>query len=319
MQFYMAPMEGLTGYVFRNAYQKYFGDIDKYFTPFLTNKKLNYKETNDVLPEHNKHMQVIPQILTNRTDVFFEIAQELKQYGYQEVNLNLGCPSQTVVTKKRGAGFLAVPEELDIFLEEIYEKCPLKISIKTRIGIESAREWERLLEIYEKYPLTELIIHPRVQKDFYKNKPDIEAFAYALEHSRHSLCYNGEIHGKEAFDQLCLEMQGCTCKKQVEKIMLGRGILKNPALAGVLKGTAVSLTPEKLQAFHDEILEGYIAIMSGDRNTLFRMKELWSYLGNSLIEPEKYLKKIRKAQRIAEYEAVVNVMLKECQLQENIG
>lgn len=171
MQFYMAPMEGITGYVFRNAYQKNFGGIDRYFTPFITNKKMNYKELNDIAPEHNRGMQVIPQILTNRADDFCEIARELEQYGYGIVNLNLGCPSGTVAAKKRGAGFLTEPDALDRFLEEIFTDCPLQISIKTRIGIEEDAEWKQLLTIYNRYPLEELIVHPRVLKDFYRNTP----------------------------------------------------------------------------------------------------------------------------------------------------
>ena len=167
MKFYLAPMEGLTGFVFRNAYQKHFGNIDTYFTPFINNKKMNYKEIKDILPEHNEGMHVVPQILTNRAEDFLAIAKELGNYGYESVNLNLGCPSGTVVAKHRGAGFLAVPEELDHFLEEIFAECPLRISVKTRVGVNDAGEWEHLLSIYEKYPMEELIIHPRVQKDFY--------------------------------------------------------------------------------------------------------------------------------------------------------
>lgn len=133
MKFYLAPMEGLTGFVFRNAYQKHFGNIDTYFTPFINNKKMNYKEIKDILPEHNEGMHVVPQILTNRAEDFLAIAKELGNYGYESVNLNLGCPSGTVVAKHRGAGFLAVPEELDHFLEEIFAECPLRISVKTRV------------------------------------------------------------------------------------------------------------------------------------------------------------------------------------------
>ena len=154
---------------------------------------MNYKEIKDILPEHNEGMHVVPQILTNRAEDFLAIAKELGNYGYESVNLNLGCPSGTVVAKHRGAGFLAVPEKLDHFLEEIFAECPLRISVKTRVGVNDAGEWEHLLSIYEKYPMEELIIHPRVQKDFYNNTPDMEAFLYAVENSRHTLCYNGHL------------------------------------------------------------------------------------------------------------------------------
>lgn len=317
MQFYMAPMEGLTGYIYRNAYEKHFGGIDRYFTPFITNKKLNHKEINDVLPQHNVGMQVVPQILTNRAEDFVCIAKELEQYGYEEVNLNLGCPSGTVTAKNRGAGFLALPEELDAFLEEIFADCPLKISIKTRIGKEDSGEWERLLAIYEKYPLSELIVHPRVQKDFYKNTPDMEAFLFAMEHSRHSLCYNGDIHSRADYDRLCENIQEKLAgQTSLEKVMLGRGILKNPGLVQLLRMGESKVTKEKLHAFHDDILHGYQEVMSGDKNTLFKMKELWFYLGDNFMAPEKYLKKIKKAERLIEYETVVAALFREQELKQ---
>lgn len=317
MKFYLSPMEGLTGFVFRNAYQKHFGDIDTYFTPFINNKKMNYKEIKDILPEHNKGMHVVPQILTNRAEDFLAIAKELGNYGYESVNLNLGCPSGTVVTKHRGAGFLAVPEELDHFLEEIFADCPLRISVKTRIGINDAGEWERILSIYEKYPMEELIIHPRVQKDFYNNTPDMDAFLYAVENSRHTLCYNGDICSVDDYKAWIQKMEGKdrehgsgSTAQHTEHMMLGRGILKNPGLVGELMGHA-PITKDQFHAFHDDVLKGYLDVMSGERNTLFRMKELWFYFAKYFTEPEKYVKQIKKTQRVAEYRVIVDNLFRE--------
>lgn len=317
MKFYLAPMEGLTGFVFRNAYQKHFGDIDTYFTPFINNKKMNYKEIKDILPEHNKGMHVVPQILTNRAEDFLAIAKELGNYGYESVNLNLGCPSGTVVTKHRGAGFLAVPEELDHFLEEIFADCPLRISVKTRIGINDAGEWERILSIYEKYPMEELIIHPRVQKDFYNNTPDMDAFLYAVENSRHTLCYNGDICSVDDYKAWIQKMEGKdrehgsgSTAQHTEHMMLGRGILKNPGLVGELMGHA-PITKDQFHAFHDDVLKGYLDVMSGERNTLFRMKELWFYFAKYFTKPEKYVKQIKKTQRVAEYRVIVDNLFRE--------
>ena len=317
MKFYLAPMEGLTGFVFRNAYQKHFGDIDTYFTPFINNKKMNYKEIKDILPEHNKGMHVVPQILTNRAEDFLAIAKELGNYGYEIVNLNLGCPSGTVVTKHRGAGFLTVPEELDHFLEEIFADCPLRISVKTRIGINDAGEWERILSIYEKYPMEELIIHPRVQKDFYNNTPDMDAFLYAVENSRHTLCYNGDICSVDDYKAWIQKMEGKdrehgsgSTAQHTEHMMLGRGILKNPGLVGELMGHA-PITKDQFHAFHDDVLKGYLDVMSGERNTLFRMKELWFYFAKYFTEPEKYVKQIKKTQRVAEYRVIVDNLFRE--------
>lgn len=259
-------------------------------------------------------MKVIPQILTNQTETFLEIAKCLKNCGYEEVNFNLGCPSGTVVSKKRGAGFLSVPDELDHFLEEIFAKCPLDISIKTRIGIESEYEWEDLLAIYQKYPIKELIIHPRYQKEFYKGTPHVEAFKQAadiLKNSSTALCYNGDITSAKSFRDLIKKVPS------TEAVMLGRGVLANPELAQLLRNEDLELLyPDKLstfKAFHDEILTGYIDYMSGDQPVLFKMKELWNYMGTYVHASESLLKKIRKAKRLSDYRSTVQTILLEAQ------
>lgn len=307
MLFYMAPMEGMSGYVFRRAYHRRFGDIDRYFTPFIANKKLSSRERNDILPEHNEGMELVPQILANRAEDFVAIAKELQVFGYRRVNLNLGCPSGTVVAKGRGAGFLEFPGRLDAFLANIFEKCPLQISIKTRIGKDLAEEWEELQQVYEKYPLEELIIHPRVQRDFYKNAPNMEVFAQAALTCRHSLCYNGDICTPEDYARFAAAFP------QISKVMIGRGIFKNPALVGRIRGQ-VPAAKEELRAFHQEVLEGYLAVLSGDKNTLFKMKEWWVYLAEAFANPATYSKKIKKATTVREYQAVVESLFREQEL-----
>ena len=224
MQFYMAPMEGITGYIYRAAYHKSFGNIDRYFAPFIMSRRLNQKEIRDILPENNERMELIPQILTNRAEDFLAIAKEIRQYGYDKVNLNLGCPSGTVVARNRGAGFLGTPRELEDFLDEIFEKCPLEISIKTRIGMDYMDEWAPLLKIYQKFPMKELIIHPRLQKEGYKGTPHLEAFAEAVEALQCPLCYNGDITSPESLTQILTKLP------RIDTVMIGRGILQNPGL-----------------------------------------------------------------------------------------
>ena len=322
MKYYMAPMEGLTGYVYRNAYHKFFRPMDRYFTPFIANKKMSNREIRDLLPEHNEGMHVVPQILTNRSEDFLVVAKEIAQYGYDTVNLNVGCPSGTVVAKGRGAGLLAEPEVLDRFLYEIFEGYAGKISVKTRIGMEDENEWQDILAVYEKYPLEELIIHPRVRKDFYKGKPRLDAFSYAMEESGHRLCYNGDICSAEDLQDRKERFP------DLDRVMLGRGLLCNPFLIEMSK-TADDVgrktaddaahdhmqeKKDRLYAFHQEILEGYIQIMSGDRNVLFRMKELWCYLGDCFTNADKYLKKIKKSERLVAYQAAVDALFREQEL-----
>lgn len=310
LKFYLAPMEGLTTYIFRRAYHKYFGGIDKYFTPFIAGRSLSSRERNEILPEHNTGMKLVPQILTNRTDEFLEIAGQIADYGYDAVNLNLGCPSGTVTSKKRGAGFLEFPDELRNFLDEIYTECPIKISIKTRIGISDLSEWERILQVYAEFPIEELIIHPRLQRGFYKGQPHRDAFRRAQELLSVPLCYNGDIVSGESLAALLEELPS------VDTVMIGRGILQRPELPAQLKADVRADSTENmlstLRAFHDELLEGYQAIMSGDQPTLHKMKDFWTFFSSGFESPEKYLKKIRKAVKISDYRAAVNELLQSC-------
>ncbi|MGL4773923.1 MAG: tRNA dihydrouridine synthase [Clostridium sp.] len=307
MKFYLAPMEGITGFIYRNAYEKYFGNIDKYFTPFIVpnqSNSLKTKEFRDVLPENNKGMIVVPQILTNDAEGFIHTTKKLMELGYDEVNLNLGCPSGTVVGKNRGSGFLALREELDKFLEEIYKMDNTKISIKTRIGKESPDEFYEIMNIYNKYPLHELIIHPRTQKDFYGNTPNLEMFNHGFETSNSKVCYNGDIFSVEGYEKITKAFP------EVQSVMLGRGILANPGLVGEIKGESL-VDKNVLKAFHDEIFNAYREVFNEDRNAIFRMKEFWGYMIHIFYDNKKYAKKIKKAQKLSDYNEAVNSLFGE--------
>ena len=312
MKYYMAPLEGVTTYVYRNAYHHYFTPMDKYFTPFIVphkDKKFNTREIKELSPEHNKGLYVVPQLLTNNAEDFMKTAKDILEFGYEEINLNLGCPSGTVVAKKKGSGFLQYTEELDEFLDTIFQKADFKISIKTRIGKSDPEEFYRLMEIYNQYPLEELIIHPRVQTDFYKNKPNWDIFKDAVSLCKCPLCYNGDIFTKEDYERFKQEFPF------VDTVMIGRGIIKGPGLLGEIeKGESLSI--EQLEKFYDELYEGYKQISSGERNTLFKMKEMWSYMGGLFESPEKILKKIKKAQHLKDYDQAVERLFHECGLKK---
>ena len=308
MKYYLAPMEGLTTYTFRTVWNAYYGGMDKYFTPFISNRRMNSRERNDILPEHNEGMNTVPQILTNRADEFLALAGQLADYGYTCVNLNLGCPSGTVVSRNRGAGFLSVPRELDRFLAEIFSKCPIRISVKTRIGVEDPEEWRLLLAIYENYPMEELIIHPRLQQEGYAGTPHMEAFAEAASRLTCPLCYNGDITSSASLMRLRERFPN------LETVMLGRGILQNPALLSQIKSpTSCDAELSTLRAFHDTLLSRYSEIMSGDTNTLYKMKDLWTFLGRSFSDADRHLKKIKKADSISDYKIAVGNLFRECE------
>ena len=310
MKFYLAPMEGITGYVYRNAYQKYFEPFDKYFLPFISPNpkgKLAPWEEEDLLPEHNQEMYVVPQILTNKAEEFIRTAKILKHYGYNEVNLNFGCPSKGVVAKYRGSGFLAKTEELNAFLSEIFMHLDMKISIKTRIGRWAADEFEELLEIYNQYPLEELIVHPRVQKDYYSNGPDLNCFQRAYDGSISPVCYNGDVF----YTEDCEKIKQLFPK--LERVMLGRGVLRNPQLIGAIKGAEV-LNMESYRAFHDELLKGYLETIQGEKNAINKMKELWGYLRNSFSVPGEVFRPIQMASDRVTYEKTIDDFFRQAEL-----
>lgn len=307
MKFYFAPMEGVTGYVYRNAYQTFFNQIDKYFSPFIaTNQhdKLKTRDSMDILPENNKNLVLVPQLLSNNAKDFIQTAKKMKELGYNEINLNLGCPSKTVVSKYKGSGFLAKREELDRFLNEVFDNSVTNISIKTRIGRDNPEEFYHLMEIYNKYPLKELIIHPRIQSDYYNNKPNLTVFKDGLRLSKNPICYNGDIFTVE--DYKCFKKEF----PDVNTIMLGRGLLANPGLIHEINFNE-KVEKEKLRQFHHTLLHSYINILSGDKNVLFKMKELWSYMAMLFTNYEKYGKKIRKSERLIDYEIVIDSLFRE--------
>ena len=316
MQFYMAPLEGITGYVFRNTHYACFHPADKYFTPFITpglNSKRTSKALKDVLPENNKGPFIIPQILTNRADEFIYTEKQLKEMGYTEINLNLGCPSGTVVGKRRGSGFLAFKDELNAFLEEIYNAAEVKISIKTRIGRYDPEEFDALLDIYNQYPLEELIIHPRTREDFYGGKPNMEAFELGLEKSRCPVCYNGDIFTKEDYENFIKKYP------QEQSVMIGRGLIANPALLDIILGKSDQIDRQRLREFHDQIYEGYKEIMYGETPHLFKMKEIWNYMICLFDNSKKYGKKIRKVQKLKDYDAIIDTLFETEEIVKGAG
>ncbi|MBS6501734.1 MAG: tRNA-dihydrouridine synthase family protein [Clostridium sp.] len=315
MKYYLAPMEGITGFIYRNTYKEFFDNIDKYFTPFIvptSSKSFKTKELRDILPENNKGMNIVPQILTNDSDGFITTARKLQQLGYSEINLNLGCPSGTVVSKNRGSGFLAKREELDKFLDEIYKIDDMKISIKTRIGKDSSEEFYELIKIYNKYPLEELIIHPRTREDFYGNKPNLEVFKDALTLSNSPVCYNGDIFTLDDYNKLSKEFP------ELNTIMLGRGVLANPGLINEIRNNA-NLNKEVLKKFHDEIFNDYRNVFKDDKIAIYRMKELWGYMIYIFSDNKKYAKKIKKSQKVDDYNEAVASLFNEQEIIKGAG
>lgn len=318
MQFYFAPLEGIGGHIFRNIYAEEFGEMDKYFAPFIVASeepgvsRRTKREIRDVLPENNRAEPLIPQILSNYAPAFLFTAEMMRDCGYEEINLNLGCPSRTVVSKGRGAGFLGDLTGLDHFFEEVFSKTDLKISVKTRIGLKNKEELAKLMDIFNKYPIHELIIHPRLQTDYYNGTPDWDKFAEALTLCRHPVCYNGDIFSVEDYQRFTRRFPS------VDRIMMGRGILANPALVWAFQGKELP-DKSKVRRYHDRILQEYQAVLDGDTFLLFKMKELWCYMIYLFPDHQKYAKKIKKSQKMPAYLDAVDALFSEREIRLDAG
>lgn len=315
MYYYFAPLEGITGFHFRNIHHDMFPGVHKYFAPFkCACQSIGFRdrELKDLFPENNAGIPLIPQLLSNDADSFLTAARQLQDLGYEEINLNLGCPSGTVISKYRGAGFLSLPEELDRFLDAVYSRCPVRLSIKTRLGLEPEDSFESLLSIYAKYPVSELIVHPRYGREGYRGTPHLDAFAAAYDRWDSTLCYNGDLNRAEDLDPLLRRFP------ETDAVMIGRGCLANPGLIRTME-TGSALTLPEFQEFEQRLYACYASILSGDRHILFRMKELWAYFIFLFPDSRKQLKGIRKAQTCRDYEAAVLRLYQECLFDPSIG
>lgn len=276
MKIYFAPLEGITGYTFRNTFNDMFGsNIDKYYTPFIMaheKRGLNFKEQNDVSPLNNAGLKLVPQVLVNSSYEYLHMEKCFSELGYDEINLNFGCPSQTVVTKKRGSGILLYPDILDKCLYEIFSSASCKVSVKTRIGYDTVDDAYDILSVFNKYPIKELTVHPRLRNEFYNGNVHLDVFDMFLKESVNPLVYNGNIFSLDDYNLLLKRPDF----DKVSAVMIGRGLVRNPLLADEICGN-VSISREKLLVFLEKLSENYTEVMPGETPVLFKMKEIWSF------------------------------------------
>ncbi|MFA5906996.1 MAG: tRNA-dihydrouridine synthase family protein [Desulfobacula sp.] len=295
----LAPLQGFTDITFRTVFAHHFLGVDEAVAPFIPTmgkKKLKLSRLKDVALENNKNLFTIPQILGNNAEDFIFLADCLHDMGHQKINWNLGCPHAKVANKKRGSGLLMYPEKIDAFLDTVLSGISNALSIKIRLGRVSKGEIEQLLPVFDKYPLDEIILHPRTGIQMYEGIPDHGAFEKARLLSRHPFVYNGDIRDRASFQSLQKRFP------DIRTFMIGRGLLSNPFLAENLKGIQSNENKiNRLKDFHHDLFLGYQAIYSGPAHLIGRMKGFWSYLGPSFRGKEKSLKHIMKSESINRY------------------
>ncbi|MBQ6997733.1 MAG: tRNA-dihydrouridine synthase family protein [Oscillospiraceae bacterium] len=288
-------MEGITDSIFRRVHHRYFGGVDRYYMPFLSptvHRTLTHKEDRELPMADSEAFCAVPQVLTRVADDFLWSAQICADRGYGEVNLNLGCPSGTVVSKGKGSGMLRDPGVLDAFLEEIFSSSPLPVSVKTRLGLEDPAEFPALLDVFNRYPIQELTVHPRVRKQFYDGGIFEDSFAYAVQSSKNPLCFNGDILSPADADRISQKYP------QVDAVMIGRALVGNPGM--LVGGTDVAA----LEKFHNALLDTYTDAFGSSRNAMFRLKENWHFLITHFADSEKLWKRLRKTTDLDEFRAI---------------
>ena len=301
MELYLAPLEGITTYTYRNTHSQMFGGCDGYFSPFITpteNEKVGLRVIRDIVPDKNHGIDLVPQVLSNKAETFLSFLPKIKELGYTSINLNFGCPSGTVVKKGRGAGFLKDVEGIDEFLYRIFEKSDVEISVKTRIGFWQAEEMESLMEVYNKYPLSLLIIHPRTREAYYNGVPDMAAFKKAYDSSKNPVCYNGNVFSAKDFEKIKSEFP------KLHSVMLGRGAIANPAIFREIKGGERLKTAE-LVDFTANLQKRYLEVLGSEIYTLHKLKEIWMYMMWNFPDEKKLFKAIKKASTLADLNTAI--------------
>ncbi|MBN2795830.1 MAG: tRNA-dihydrouridine synthase family protein [Clostridia bacterium] len=311
MKLYLAPMQGMTNAVYRNAFDTIFGGFDAYYAPFIATtqkKQISAKLFKDLMPEYNLTNHVtIPQLLGNNGEDFIHYGQYITDLGYNEINWNIGCPYPTVTKKLKGSGILPHPEKIEAFLETVCKEKNFDLSVKLRLGWDKVEEGIEVVKILNEYPLKEIIIHGRTGIQKYEGVVDLDGFDQLYALSKHPVVYNGDIYSYEDY---------LTFQKRYEKIqafMIGRGALRHPSMAKEIKEDLhpIKEMKTKILAFHDYILNYYSETLSGDKHILDKMKEFWYYVGHNLGPFNPHLKKIRKTHNVLEYKSHVLQLMEE--------
>ena len=304
MKLYFAPMEGLTQYTYRKIHHAMFGGCDAYYAPFICpmrEEKISARHLKDILPENNEGVPLRVQILSNDAEAFINFEKKIESYGYDEININAGCPFPMVVKKYRGAGLLRETDRLDRFLREVFSKSKMKVSVKTRIGFEDGAEMEELIGIYNEYPISELMIHPRTREAFYEGVPNNAVFKKAYEASSNKVCYNGNIFTAADYERTVREYPN------LSSVMIGRGAIANPAIFREIRG-GKRLTRNELIEFTRVFAEEYNKLVRSETFTLHKLKGMWIYMMWNYPEERKLAKRLKKANRLRDFMDALNCL-----------
>ena len=305
-----SPLQGFTDFRFRNAFHKYFGGIDTFYSPYIKlNGKLVVKGSyeRDILPENNSTLEVIPQIITNDAEEFLFVAKYVQQFGYKELNWNLGCPYPMVAKCGMGSGLIKNTDQIEHILKRVHNETDIIVSMKMRMGYENPTEILDVFPILDQYPIKNIAIHARIGKQLYKGGVDLDSFQNCLAHTKHKLYYNGDITSVAKFQEMQERFPS------IDHFMIGRGLIADPFLPSMIKNNTTEYPKNRFEifeAFHDTIYQEYDAYLSGPTPIRMKMLGFWEYFSESFSNPQKTYKKIKKAGNSKNYEIAVKEIFK---------
>jgi len=299
MQISSGPLQGITDDIFRSVHHQVFGGVDEYYGPYVrleAHKEAKKSQLRDAASPLNDKMTYIPQLLGAQAQLIIDETHRLKKLGHQTVNWNLGCPYSMVTKRNMGAGLLNQAPLINEILKEICPQLEMDISIKCRLGLESDKEILPLIDIFNEYPIKEVIIHTRTAKQMYKGKADPLSFKALIPRSKHPLVYNGDVNSGEDFNRIQELFEG-----KLEKVMLGRGLIMKPHLAQVIKGNQLPDLKDQLEMFHQKLIEAYLSRYQ-EHQLIAKMRGFWEYFSHSFSDPHNVYKLIKKSKSWSKYQ-----------------
>lgn len=311
MQLYLAPLQGYTEFIFRNAYFKHFSGFDKAIAPFIPSglgNTIKHARIKDLWIENNQYFEVEPQILGKSAPEIIPVAKYLYDYGYKTLNINMGCPIPAIRAKMRGAGILAYPEMVEMLLEKLFYELKNSISLKIRIGNESENDIYELLPLINQFPIKELIIHPRIGSQMYEGSVNLEIFSWCVANAKAPIVYSGDIFDLATFQNLQNKFP------EVTGWMLGRGVLFSPFLPEILKKNETGWVTNEINRFwdfHQELLTQILTYRDRPKNQLNKLKEYWRYFSQAFHDSEKHFFSISRVDNFVEFESVIFAIQKD--------
>ena len=303
MKVFVAPMQGHTEGVFCKAHCEVYSGVDSYFTPFIRVEKgePRRRDMRNIDRVFLVQTPVVPQAIFRDIDEWRLIADAVGEAGYDELDLNLGCPFTPQVKHGRGAALLRNRRLLEQLSDEMRGRPDMHFSLKMRLGVEAPDEWRDIIDIVNEMPLCRVTVHPRVAVQQYGGELFVDEFTSIYEALQHPVVYNGDILTPEAIDDIVARYP------RLHGVMAGRGVMARPSLFAEWRDGREWSRDERifrLLQLHDKVYSHYSETLCGDTQILMKIKPFWEYL-----EPEighKAMKSIRKATSVSKYEEALN-------------